>query len=34
VAVLIVPGDISAVGVEDGPAYSVHVPSPVIRPSF
>ena len=33
VAVLIVPGDISAVEVEDGPAYSVHVPSPVIRPS-
>jgi pyruvate dehydrogenase (quinone) len=33
VAVLIVPGDISAVEVEDGPAYSVHVPSPVTRPS-
>jgi pyruvate dehydrogenase (quinone) len=33
VAVLIVPGDISAVEVEDGPAYSVHIPSPVIRPS-
>jgi pyruvate dehydrogenase (quinone) len=33
VAVLIVPGDISAVEVEDGPAYSVHVPSPVVRPS-
>ncbi len=33
VAVLIVPGDISAVEVEDGPAYSVHVPAPVIRPS-
>ena len=33
VAVLIVPGDISAVEIEDGPAYSVHVPAPVIRPS-
>ena len=33
VAVLIVPGDISAVEVEDGPAYNVHVPSPVTRPS-
>src|SRR5271168_3460191 len=33
VAVLIVPGDVSAVEVEDGPAYSVHVPAPVIRPS-
>jgi pyruvate dehydrogenase (quinone) len=33
VAVLIVPGDISAVEVDDGPAYSVHVPRPVIRPS-
>jgi pyruvate dehydrogenase (quinone) len=33
VAVLIVPGDISAVEIEDGPAYSVHVPNPVIRPS-
>ena len=32
-AVLIVPGDISAVEVDDGPAYSVHVPRPVIRPS-
>jgi len=33
VAVLIVPGDISAIEVEDGPAYSVHVPKPVTRPS-
>jgi pyruvate dehydrogenase (quinone) len=33
VAVLIVPGDISAMEVEDGPAYSVHVPTPVVRPS-
>ncbi len=33
VAVLIVPGDISAMEVEDGPAYTVHVPSPVTRPS-
>jgi pyruvate dehydrogenase (quinone) len=33
VAVLIVPGDISAIEVEDGPGYSVHVPTPVIRPS-
>jgi pyruvate dehydrogenase (quinone) len=32
-AVLIVPGDISAIEVEDAPAYSVHVPRPVIRPS-
>lgn len=33
VAVLIVPGDISALEVEDGPAYAVHIPSPVTRPS-
>jgi pyruvate dehydrogenase (quinone) len=33
VAVLIVPGDISAIEVDVGPAYSVHVPAPVIRPS-
>jgi pyruvate dehydrogenase (quinone) len=33
VAVLIVPGDISAVEVDDAPAYTVHVPRPVIRPS-
>lgn len=33
VAVLVVPGDISAIEVEDGPAYSVHVPTPVTRPS-
>ncbi len=33
VAVLIVPGDISAIEVDEGPAYSVHTPSPVVRPS-
>ena len=33
VAVLVVPGDISAMEVEDGPAYAVHVPTPVTRPS-
>jgi pyruvate dehydrogenase (quinone) len=33
VAVLIVPGDISAIEVDEGPAYSVHVPAPVVRPS-
>jgi pyruvate dehydrogenase (quinone) len=33
VAVLIVPGDISAIEVDEGPAYAVHVPSPVVRPS-
>ncbi|MBY4673925.1 ubiquinone-dependent pyruvate dehydrogenase [Burkholderia multivorans] len=33
VAVLVVPGDIASMEVEDGPAYSVHVPSPVTRPS-
>lgn len=33
VAVLVVPGDISAIEVEDGPAYSVHIPKPVTRPS-
>lgn len=33
VSVLIVPGDISAMEVDDGPAYSVHVPTPVTRPS-
>src|SRR5271168_5181169 len=33
VAVLIVPGDISAVEVERGPAYTVHVPAPVTRPN-
>ena len=33
VAVLIVPGDISALEVEEGPTYSVHVPAPVVRPS-
>ena len=33
VAVLIVPGDISALEVEEGPKYSVHVPTPMTRPS-
>jgi pyruvate dehydrogenase (quinone) len=33
VSVLIVPGDISAVEVDEGPAYAVHVPKPVVRPS-
>jgi pyruvate dehydrogenase (quinone) len=33
VAVLIVPGDISAIEVHEGPAYAVHVPAPVVRPS-
>jgi len=33
VAVLIVPGDVSAVEVEEGPAYTVHVPAPVTRPN-
>jgi pyruvate dehydrogenase (quinone) len=33
VAVLVVPGDISALEVDDGPAYAVHVPAPVTRPS-
>jgi pyruvate dehydrogenase (quinone) len=33
VAVLIVPGDIAAIEVEEGPAYTVHTPSPVVRPS-
>jgi len=33
VAVLIVPGDISALEVEDGLAYAVHVPTPVTRPA-
>jgi pyruvate dehydrogenase (quinone) len=33
VAVLIISGDISAMEVDVGPAYSVHVPAPVIRPS-
>lgn len=33
VAVLIVPGDISAEEIDEGPAYAVHVPSPVVRPS-
>jgi pyruvate dehydrogenase (quinone) len=33
VAVLIVPGDLSAIEVDDGPAYAVHVPTPVTRPA-
>jgi len=33
VAVLVVPGDISAMEVEEGPAYRVHAPKPVVRPS-
>ena len=33
VAVLILPGDISAMEVDEGPAYAVHTPKPVIRPS-
>ena len=33
VAVLVVPGDISAVEVDEGPAYAVHTPQPVVRPS-
>jgi pyruvate dehydrogenase (quinone) len=32
-AVLIVPGDVSAVEIDEGPAYAVHAPSPVVRPS-
>ncbi|WP_458070851.1 thiamine pyrophosphate-dependent enzyme [Rhodanobacter sp. BL-MT-08] len=33
VAVLVIPGDLSATEVEDGPGYAVHVPTPVTRPS-
>ncbi len=33
VAVLIIPGDTSAVEIDEGPAYSVHRPEPVTRPS-
>jgi pyruvate dehydrogenase (quinone) len=33
VAVLIVPGDISALEVDEGPGYAVHVPAPITRPS-
>jgi pyruvate dehydrogenase (quinone) len=33
VAVLILPGDISAMEVDEGPAYAVHTPKPVVRPS-
>ncbi|HEY2254258.1 MAG TPA: thiamine pyrophosphate-dependent enzyme, partial [Variovorax sp.] len=33
VAVLIVPADVSASEIDPGPAYAVHTPSPVIRPS-
>ncbi|HEX7386432.1 MAG TPA: thiamine pyrophosphate-dependent enzyme [Castellaniella sp.] len=33
VAVLVLPGDVAAAEIEEGPAYSVHVPTPVTRPS-
>lgn len=33
VAVLVLPGDVAATEVEEGPAYSVHAPAPVTRPS-
>lgn len=33
VAVLIVSGDLSALEVEEGPAYATHVPTPIIRPA-
>jgi len=33
VAVLIVSGDISALEVDDGPAYAVHIPKPITRPA-
>ncbi|MBS0380945.1 MAG: ubiquinone-dependent pyruvate dehydrogenase [Proteobacteria bacterium] len=33
VAVLVLPGDIAATEVEEGPAYTVHMPAPVTRPS-
>ncbi|HEY1415777.1 MAG TPA: thiamine pyrophosphate-dependent enzyme [Caulobacteraceae bacterium] len=33
VAVLILPGDVSATEVEDRTAWSVHTPTPVVRPS-
>lgn len=33
VAVLIVPGDISAIEVEDNQNFRVHTPSPIIRPN-
>lgn len=33
VAVLVLPGNVAAAEVEEGPAYSVHQPAPVIRPS-
>jgi pyruvate dehydrogenase (quinone) len=33
VAVLILPGDISAMEVDEGPAYAVHTPKPLVRPS-
>ena len=33
VAVLIVPADVSAEEVDEGPAYAVHAPDPIIRPS-
>lgn len=34
VAVLIVPGDISAIEVEDQPAFQVHLAQPVVHPSL
>lgn len=33
VSVLIVPGDVSAALVDEGPAYTLHIPAPVTRPS-
>jgi pyruvate dehydrogenase (quinone) len=33
VAVLVLPGDIAAVEVDEGPAYAVHTPAPVTTPS-
>lgn len=33
VAVLVLPGDVAAMSVEEGPAYEVHRPTPVMRPS-
>jgi len=33
VAVLVLPGDIAALEVDEGPAYAVHTPAPVTTPS-
>jgi pyruvate dehydrogenase (quinone) len=33
VAVLVVPGDVSAFEVSEGPNYSIHTPTPMIRPN-